>query len=340
MRLFRRGPSEGSPTDFWAWWAGARDQVATGVETGGLSGAVVADISRAVTAVHRDMAWELGPGRSARHAFCISPEGDPALRQVALRWLADAPPADATWEYHASKQANPSLDTLRLDVGGQTFALAEMRAIASWDETRRRVDVRLWHPGFETAPANVRVQVMFIFLDNLVGEDEVERWIGEVEALDAPTGGRTPDELRAEIGRRREEDPGGDASWILGERTARDGSTELVLFDAALKRIDHPFADIHVAMAIRLDGAGGLPDDAEAEQLNAEEDALVATLPGVAQFAGRTTTRGLRTLHFVTADEAAMKAAIDAWALDLPPRHIKVDLERDMGWEFRREFGL
>lgn len=340
MRLFRRGTTEDAPADFWAWWAGARDRVADGVETGGLAAAVVADISRAVKGVHRDMAWELGPGRGARHAFCISPEGDPALRQVALRWLRDAPPPDAIWEYHASKQAAPSMDTLQLEVGGQTFALAEMRAIASWDEARQRVDVRLWHPGFATAPDNVRIQVMFIFLDNLVGEDDVERWIGEIEALDAPSGGRTPDELRAEIGRHREADPTGDASWILGERTARDGSTELVLFDAALKRIDHPFADLHVSLAIQLDGASGLPDDAEAERLNAEEDALVAGAAGVARFAGRTTTRGQRTLHFVAADETATKAAIDAWALDLPPRRIKVAFERDMRWEFRREFGL
>ena len=67
----------------------------------------------------------------------------------------------------------------------------------------------------------------------------------------------------------------------------------------------------------------------------------MATLPGVAQFAGRTTTRGMRTLHFVTADEAAMKAAIDAWALGLPPRqHQGAISNGTWAGQFRREFGL
>ena len=145
------------------------------------------------------MAWELQPGSQAAHAFCLSPEGNPELRQVALRWLERAPTPDATWEYHASKQPAKSLMTLVTD-GGQ-FDLEEMRASAAWDETRRLVDVRLWHPRFPEVPEAVRLQAAFLFLDHLLGEDGVERWIGAIELFDGPTGGRTPAELKAEVER-------------------------------------------------------------------------------------------------------------------------------------------
>ena len=199
MRFLKRGSAE-DVGDFWTWWPGNRDRVAAAIATGGFDDRLIADISRAVSTIHPAMAWELGPGRTAQHAFCISPEGNAELRQVALRWVAAAPPVDATWEYHPSKQAAASLSGVA--IGPSSFDFPAMRAITSWDEQRQRVDVRLWHPGFDGAPQQVKLQVAFLFLDNLLGEDDVERWVGQIDILDAPTGGRTPEELKAEVERR------------------------------------------------------------------------------------------------------------------------------------------
>jgi hypothetical protein len=109
MRLFKREPQR--PADFWSWWAGARDRVAADI-VAGTGGARLADeITAAVRTIHPDMAWELAPGKTARHAFCITPEGRADLRPIALRWLDSAPPADATWEFHAARQASTQLGT-------------------------------------------------------------------------------------------------------------------------------------------------------------------------------------------------------------------------------------
>lgn len=337
MRFLRRGGDTPPDGDFWTWWTNGRDRVARAITSGGFDQALVNEIARAVRTVHDSMAWELALGRAAEHAFCLSPEGRPDLRQAALRWLAAAPAPDATWEYHASKQAAPSLR--RLDVAGRTFELNEMRAISSWDPSRRRVDVKLWHPGFEGAPDPVRLQVGFVFLDNLLGEDDVERWIGRIDLLTLPAGGRTPDELRAEVDRRRTE-PAGDESWVLGTLQGSGGRETIVLADAALKRIDHPFADHHVEIGVVLEGPGGLPDDAEAAALNAQEDDLVARLRDVAVYAGRTTTPGLRAMHFVAEDPELIRPAIDAWAAGLPAHRIRVNVAHDMEWSFQRDLGL
>ena len=269
MPLFKRAASKPAATgDFWEWWAGGRDRVANAIATGGFDEGLIGEISSAVASIHPAMAWELEPGRAAQHAFCISPEGNAELRQVALRWLASAPEPDATWEYHASKQASPKL--MGLEIGSSHFDLEEVRAIASWDSSRRRVDVKLWHPQFGAVPENVRIQVGFIFLDSLLGEDDVERWVGQIDLLEAPTGGRTPAELKAEIERRASE-PSGDATWVLGELRDPSGSVAIVSADAGLKRIDHPFADHHVTLAVVF-GADRMPTGSEAALLNEQED--------------------------------------------------------------------
>jgi hypothetical protein len=337
VRFFEREAAP--PQDFWGWWSGARDRLGGAISSAGVDAAFVEEISRAVNAIHPEMAWELAPGKDAEHAFCISPEGRADLRPLALRWLETAPPSDATWEYHASRQARETL--ARLEIAGFQFDLAEMRTIANWDATTRRLHVRLWHPRFEAIPPTVRIQVAFLFLDNLLGEDDVERWIGQVEVLDAPTGGRTPEEVREEIERHRHQ-PAGDESWVLGQLDGPDGPA-IVLANAALKRIDHPFADQHVSIGIVLEGERGLPDDAEAAQLNAEEDDLVARFDGIAAYAGRTTRPAVRTLHFVAEDLERVRETIDAWALGLPddpPRRIKVNFTHDVDWLFRTELGL
>ena len=345
MGFFKRAASEPEPpADFWEWWSGGRDRVANAIATGGFDERLIGEISNAVGSIHPAMAWELEPGRAAQHAFCISPEGNAELRQVALRWLASAPEPDATWEYHASKQASPKL--MGLEIGSWRFDLEEMRAMASWDGTRRRVDVKLWHPQFAGVPESARIQAGFIFLDSLLGEDDVERWVGQIDFVEAPTEGHTPAELKAEIERRASE-PSGDATWVLGELRDPSGSVAIVSADAGLKRIDHPFADHHVTLALVF-GADRMPTGSESALMNEQEDDFLRRVGDLATYAGRVTEPGTRTMHFVAEDPDAMRPAIDGWAADLPdslseglpPTRLKVNFEQDMDWSFQRDLGV
>ena len=344
MFSFGRKRFDDPGAEFWKWWPGARDGIARAIVSGAFDDRIVNDITKHVHRVHSQMAWELQPGSQAGHAFCLSPEGNPELRQVALRWLERAPAPDATWEYHASKQPAKSLMTLMV-AGGQ-FDLEEMRASAAWDEMRRLVDVRLWHPRFPEVPEGVRMQAAFLFLDHLLGEDGVERWIGAIELFEAPTGGRTPAELKAEVERHASE-PIGDATWVNGEVTRPDGTVELVIADVALKRIDHPFHDWWVWVQM-LWGADRYPTDAEAEQLNQEEDNVLERMGDRAILAARVTVPGSRTWHFVSPDFENMRPAIDGWAEwlpdslapGLPQRRLKIDGGQDMTWQFQRDLGI
>jgi hypothetical protein len=345
MRFFKRdSAASAAPTDFWNWWSSGRDRVAQAIDSGGFDDRLIGQIAAAVDTIHPAMAWELAPGRTARHAFCISPEGNAEVRQAALRWLAVAPPQDATWEFHASKQAAQRL--MSLDVGGRRFDLEEMRAITSWDPARRRIDVRLWHPRFTEAPEPVRLQVAFVFLDSLVGEEDVERWVGQIDILEGPTGGRTPAELKAEIERHGAEATG-DETWVVRDVRNADGDVEIVSANAALKRIDYPFHDHHVTISIVM-GIDRMPNESEDTVLDVEQADLIGRLGDAAVFVGRSTVIGGRTLHFVAQDPDRMRPAIDAWAAEIPDslaegqpqRRLKINFDRDMDWTFQRELGL
>jgi hypothetical protein len=210
-----------------------------------------------------------------------------------------------------------------------------MRATAGWNETREIVDVRLWNPSFPRLPQQVRQQVAFLFLDNLLGEDDVERWIGTIETSDQEIGGRTPQELREEV-RRRAAAASRDV-WILAERTDERGNKALVSANAALKRIDHPFAVHHLSVTVErgLEQLAGTPW--EMKDLDTAEDDLIHALDGVASPAGRVTERRQRKIHFVVDDPTRARDLAQQWAVQHRRFGPRVEVKSDPTWAFRTE---
>lgn len=337
MRFLRRDnpDDESAIEDFWTWWATARERIAAAIE-GGTVGESVAEISDHVHRIHKDLAWELAPGRTSKHALVVSPEGNPAMRPKALTWHSSAPPADETWEYYASRQPG-ELDILQ--AGGVEVNLGEVRSIASWNSDRQRVDVKLWHPNLETAPESTRSQVGFLFLDNLLGEDTVERWIGEIDVLDAAIGGRTPDELRAEVLRQAE--AASPESWMLATRMDKRGDEAIVLVNMSIKPIDHPFHQHHAVVTLAVGSEHLAGDEARGNELEEAEERLVEAMAGASGVhLGRVTERRRREIHFVAQSAEPARAAAESWSK--AERHLQPDIKirHDPEWSFRDQLGL
>jgi hypothetical protein len=324
----RATPQDAAIDGFWAWWDRARGSVSEAIAQG-QPGSVVDELTRAVRSIEPRLAWELARGSAATHALVVTPEGDAEIRPIALRWLERAPAADAAWEYHASR---PAGGRGVLEVDGRRFDDADWRAVTTWDESRELLDARLWHPTFDGSPEEVRIRAAFLFLDGLIGEDGVERWVGRLDVAGDPIGGRTPDELRAEVERRAASATG--EGWVLAQR---DDPPAVITANAALKRIDLPFADHHVAVTIdaglrRLSG-----DQAAADRANEAQDRLSAALAGVAVDVGRVTEVGSRVIHYVTDDGARAKRIAEAWAAGERALKPRVTVERDPTWRFRSQ---
>lgn len=335
MRFFKRTTDVDPTTSidaFWQWWATDRDRVAAAIGDGTVQSWVPA-ISERVHAIHPRLTWDLSKGTMAQHALIVTPEGDPAIRHLAARWLADAPAPDAVWEYFAARQPGP-LGSLVLD--GRRIDLAEYRAIVSRDEPRARVDVRLWHPSLEGAADGLRMRAAFLFLDNLLGEDDVERWIGSIDLLDAPTGGRTPDELRSEIARHAAEPPGDQ--WTLGTIGEGEG---IAVLDLTIKPIDHPECRDHLRVTVSrgIEQLAHNPD--ETAEVDAAIDRLMDALgsSGIVHL-GHVTRRRDRQVHVMCADGARAKQIATEWAAAERRLSPRVDVRPDPGWEVRRELGM
>jgi hypothetical protein len=334
MRFFRRDrdASGAAAADaFWTWWASSRDRVAAAIADGTV-GSLVGEISDRVRRLDPHLAWELAPGATARHALIVTPEGNAERRPKAVAWLAGAPPVDAVWEYHASRQPGP-LHTVV--IGSSTVDFEAFRAIAGWDETRERLDVRLWHPALVSLPEAMQHQAAFLFLDNLLGEDDVERWIGSIDILAAETGGRTPAELRDEVARRAA--AATHEVWVVAERRDRHGDLAVVSANAAVKRVDLPFALTHLCVSLDR-GLEELADSPELPDLDAAEARLVEQVEAAeGTFIGRITDRRQRRLHFACEDAGRAKDTAQAWAHDEPRYGARVDVRADPHWDFMRD---
>ena len=71
------------------------------------------------------------------------------------------------------------------------------------------------HPGFPQLDEDARVQVGFLALDSLLGEEEVVRWVGELSfSADPPSATDGPAELRATVERLRIT-AGPEGTWSL-----------------------------------------------------------------------------------------------------------------------------
>ena len=334
MRRFGRRPSEEprSAIDrFWDWWPTARYRITDAVERDRLSD-VAGEISAQVAALDPALEWDVAPGDGATLALALAAGGNLARRTLTQRWWLSAPVADEAWEFHPARQRS---EVRTIELGIIRLDAARFRVGLRPDEHRERVDVDLFHPTFPSLAEDRKRRSIRLFLERLLGEDDVARWVGAVrevqrepsEALD-PAGFRDAvDALRARAT--------GERFALMQGRDAR-GRPQIVNANLAVKRIDHLFADQHgeVRIQIRDPNPSGFPREVEAEALDRMEDDLIAAIGGSALYIGRVTVAGERVLHLVAPAARRATAVIDAWSARHRGRRIASRWREDPEWTF------
>jgi Family of unknown function (DUF695) len=316
---------------FWQWWSSVKDHVAAAIANRTLGKSpLVGYISTAVHNLNRDLAWELGPGRTSQHNLTVTAEGNLLIRRLAAQWLAAAPPPDPTWEYHDSRQPSSHL---HLEMAGHRFAPEDFAIASTYDENRERFGVVLFHPEFGKTDDRLALQAAFLTLDQLLGEDDVERWIGTIDAAKSrPPGAASLDQFKQSVEQARDSATGDH--FVLGEGTSRDGKRVIIATNEALKQIDHLDHVFHlkVTIALRAPDANGFPGDEESRHLNAFEDQLEAALGDNAVHIGRATWAGRREIHLFVRDPAAASATVDAWRQQVQPWQATREIAYDHEW--------
>ncbi len=244
---------------------------------------------------------------------------------------------DTTWEFRSSQQPDPDAMSNDLEIGGTTLELASTRFHVEAVPEELRVHVGVYHPAFGDLPQSAREQVTYLVLDWLVGEDDVERWLGHVEALtELPPGSVAGSGVLgavAEIAAQRDAE-----EWTLAQWQDKDGTPGLAMFRRGLRWIDHPTLDRHQIVSAQYETQdNGLPADTTAlESLRQLESELESLLGERGILIAHETHRGVRKLHAYTdGEDQNIDAAVMEWA---SKRKVVAEATPDPAWSQVRRF--
>jgi Family of unknown function (DUF695) len=312
MGLFRRNvrPEFETIAEFWRWWATARDDVAAAIRAGTVAG-FVDGIGRRVHAIHPDLQWELASGITTAHTLVVTPGGQSAIRAVAARWLAAAPPADDTWSYRSVRAADPSTFESIIELGGNKLDLADLRYGITVNQQNHQINVACYHPAFAGLPDNLQGQITFLTLDWALGEDDVEIWLGEITWTGIePRNPKTAAELRQAVDAVASDDD----SWVLMQGQRRDGTPLLAATASPFRPARWPRFDLHVPIRLPYQryNEGQLPLDESLAALRRFEDELTAAIGLNGALVAHETGGRQRILHFYVDSQTNARAELES----------------------------
>jgi len=306
--------------EFWAAWPAMR--VALEAElAAGEYGEGTEQLTDRTETIEPNLEWELMPGSNATNALCLSSAADPRLRLLTELWCKAAPDPDATWEFHPA----------RIAVGPEIVVLADLEidpATATVgiepDPLGETLDLTIGHPDFAGIDETLQLQAAFRFLDDLLGEDATERWVGSVDVMPGHLKWGIPlAELAQSI------DLLGDAAtgeqWETIEQHDHElGKSELVI-NRALKRLE--YLDLAVLMTVSVE----VPSRKDVTLADLVEDDFAAVLDTDGVIVARETYD-----TFVVIYAYARASKIEA-VERLPERHgpavYDIVTEADPGWD-------
>jgi len=333
-------PQDGPRIDaFWRWWRTAAPRLAAAIDRGKAQ-SIADEVGAQVHAIDPRLAWETGPGsKGARHHFALSSEGDIELRVLAQRWLSRAPSPDATWEYYAARQPYGRGGSWSLALpGGVTIEQAGVSVAFETDSDRELIHLKLHHAAFAKLDERTRGMAAFLTLDNVLGEDGVERWVGNVDtSVAALPQGKSLDALAAAVKALEKSSTGERFAILKGEV---DGQPVFATVNLALKRVDHLLMDDHLSVTIPLETPTpqGLTTTEEADALNALEDELRKALGNDAVCIGRETGQKKRIIHFHVSSSGRAEDRARAWRKRHSSRQMEITVRHDPSWEILRHW--
>jgi hypothetical protein len=297
------------------------------------------EIARRLQLIHPDLLWEIGQNDDGP-VLTVTGGGDPELRGVTERWLRAAPPVSGRkgWRYYAARQPDHSMLSMGLKVGEDEFDLSYVRVGMRADTGRARVHVSVYHPDFLFVPEESQAQVAYHVLHWALGEDDVARWIGDVQiATEEPVDALQPAMLPAVVEQIAE--PFAEPAWLNGEGRTPLGHPSQLRIRFPIHRQDYPLCDLHVEVSVPYGQANPdrLPVGSSASALRDFEKKL-GGFRDRAVLAIRITGDGHRSFHLYVDPDSGVVAELDQLAAGWPEGKAKVTSEPDPGWKNLRPY--
>lgn len=316
---------------FWVWWPTVVARLKPATEPVRLE--ELDELVRRVEEIHPKI-QVLGRYKpDAESWLCLSSRGNLEIRALVETWARGAPndAAEAGWRFLTARPPSWPPDRKA------GMALEEFVAAVERDELTEVIHVVLHHPNMQQLEPMHRDSLAFVALDHLLGENAVERWLGNVEVSDVrPTNAMPIAALHAEVKAL--------AAHATGERwqAIRAGGKRnplLITINRALKPLDHVGLPIHLRIDLMLQAPNrhGLATGKEALELDDLQAELTRHLGRRAVLIARETHQGHRILH-LHADLAAIEQ-VKTWRQKYPQWTIALLTQPDPQWHIMRRWG-
>ena len=280
---------------FWEWYASVADRYYRAIEEKRIS-ELTDNVIQHVDQVIEGFAWVFGPGAEGKgHSFTISGEGNPHRQLLAAYWQKQAPKLPG-WTFYSSRQPSQNLDS-RLNVDGHDFEGMAFWLTPTVDTNAQRVHLTVWHPLFPKLDDRTRWLVLFLMLDEALGEIGTQNWIGRIDMNDQHLASAIPlTELRPFIQRVQAEHQwkkGGPGELVslyrLKEEHPGGLRGDIFVGSTVVMALINEFSDANGELKNPLAGTGAdyvyitfdiavLPKGDEANARGEIEDALTAAL--------------------------------------------------------------
>lgn len=168
--------------DFWDWFPTISNQLVEAMRGGNAREDLAFFVDQVKERIG-GLAWVFGPGEAEdRISLTVSGEGQKARQILSNFWLQSAVDVEG-WDFYASRQPSEldQLGSFEIQVGDHSVGAETLRLRLEIDEEEEQVDICAWHPAFELVDQNGRYQILFLLLDEALGEFGTQRKLGGIE---------------------------------------------------------------------------------------------------------------------------------------------------------------
>ena len=163
---------------FWRWFAANAERL-KGLYSAGFLEELAAEVNRELDRIEPELAWEIGPGKNKPYLFAISGEGNPRLRELAELMIGLAPAGLGTWELYSARPSRPAPGVVRMPDSGEVFETIEWKFVPLEQSQSGRLDLVVVDDQLSRSDRDSALRAVSLYLDQVLGEDSVENWIGE-----------------------------------------------------------------------------------------------------------------------------------------------------------------
>lgn len=330
---------------FWSWWEQKRAVFEQSIERG-FSQAESDALTQQVHVLHEGLVWSMGRSLSGEYEFMVSAEGNLELRALVEQWRSDAPEGLQNWSMLTACPPQP-IQGNALSMGGVSIDFDGFEFAVERDMRLERLHLLAYHPAIGKLDSEQAQVALYVFLSNLLGEDALERWIGDCDCSSTPSRpdgsaqdrvmyGLSGDQLRMAVAKFADEARG---YYELSLRADTPEGPVQARVNAALKRMNYPSLIWHVEIRTRLQGpvVQGLPGSQEEAELERMGATLLERLGTRAVFVGHETGQGHRRIHLYVSKIKGVHEEIQQWAERFDGRGVDWIYTYEPIWEIQEQ---